>query len=177
VLLIHIKDVIVLGRDKDRPKNDMERTVALNPRSMAVLRRQLALRDRYVAAGTIDHDFVFFTESGAPLRSSKYTYGRWLHTIEKLSIRYRKLCAARHSCVTWHLLIGKDKLWCSKSFGHVHRPDDHPSAVSHGDPFGDAPRGNCATLPSHFSNWQLGCRRAACNSRDIRRVHLGNTRR
>jgi integrase len=96
----------------------MERTVALNPRAMAVLKRQLALRDRYVAAGTIDHDFVFFTESGAPLRSSKYTYGRWLHTIEKLSIRYRKPYAARHSCMTWHLLIGKDKLWCSKTFGH-----------------------------------------------------------
>jgi hypothetical protein len=59
----------------------------------------------------------------------------------------------------------------------LHRTDDHPSAVSHGDPFGHAPRGDRATLPSCFSDRQIGRRRPACGARDNGRVHLGNARR
>src|SRR5256884_7724762 len=45
---IRIHQVVVLGREKDRPKNNEERTVELCPRALAVLKRQLVLREQYV---------------------------------------------------------------------------------------------------------------------------------
>jgi hypothetical protein len=42
-------------RDKDRTKTQEDRDVELCPRALEVLRRHLALRDEYVAAGKIRH--------------------------------------------------------------------------------------------------------------------------
>jgi integrase len=61
---ISIEHVVVLGKDKNRPKNNEARTVELCPRALSVLKRQLALRDMYARAGRLDHDFVFFKEDG-----------------------------------------------------------------------------------------------------------------
>ena len=33
-------------------------------------------------------------------------------------MRYREPYNARHSFVSWNLMIGKNPLWCSKQFGH-----------------------------------------------------------
>ncbi len=115
---IKIRAVVVLGREKNRPKNNEERIVELCPRALSVLKRQLALREAYLRAGLIKHDFVFFKEDGAPIRSLKYVYGRWVFVIEKLNLRYREPYNARHSCVSWNLMTGKNPLWCSKQFGH-----------------------------------------------------------
>jgi hypothetical protein len=115
---IRIHQVIVLGRDKDRPKNNEERTVELCPRARGVLERQLALRQQYIAQGKIDHDFVFFKESGEPITCLKYVYTRWVHVVEKLHVRYRDPYNARHTFVSWSLMIGKNLLWCSRQFGH-----------------------------------------------------------
>jgi len=115
---IHIHQVVVLGRHKDRPKNNEERTVELCPRALSVLNRQLVLRERHVAEGKIHHDHVFFKDDGEPISSLQYVYGRWCSTIDRLAIRYRPPYNARHSCVSWHLMIGKNLLWCSTQFGH-----------------------------------------------------------
>lgn len=115
---IQIRRVIVLGREKDRPKNNEARTVELCPRALQVLKRQLALRERYALAGKIKHPFVFFQESGQPIRSLKYPYTRWIFVVQKLAIRYREPYNARHSFVSWSLMIGKNPMWCSKQFAH-----------------------------------------------------------
>jgi len=56
----------VLRRDKDRTKTQEDRDVELCPRALEVLRRHLALRAEYVAAGKIRHEHLFFLEDGRP---------------------------------------------------------------------------------------------------------------
>jgi hypothetical protein len=52
----------VLRRDKDRTKTQEDRDVELCPRALEVLRRHLALRAKYVAAGKVRHEHLFFLE-------------------------------------------------------------------------------------------------------------------
>ena len=92
--------------------------VELCPRALAILKRQFALRDQYASADKIKHDFVFFRDDGKPMRNLKYAYMRWRYVIENLKVRYREPYNARHSCVSWHLMIGKNLLWCARQHGH-----------------------------------------------------------
>ena len=115
---IEIRQVIVLAREKDRTKTKEDRTVELCPRALSVLKRQLALREQYLQAGKIDHDFVFFKDDGEPIRSLKYPYMRWRYVMEKFGLRYRDPYTARHSCVSWHLMLGKNLMWCARQHGH-----------------------------------------------------------
>ena len=93
--------------------------VALCPRATSVLSRQLELRARMFSAGLIDHDHLFFTAEGAVIRHLKYVARRWGHSLRRLSgIRYRRPYNARHSSVSWNLMIGKTPLWVSKQHGH-----------------------------------------------------------
>jgi len=115
---IEIRQVIVLGRDKDRTKTKEDRTVELCPRALAVLKRQFVLREQFARAGKVDHDFVFFKDDGEPILSLKYPYMRWRHAIETANVRYREPYNARHSCVSWHLMIGKNLVWCARQHGH-----------------------------------------------------------
>jgi integrase len=62
-----------------------------------VLERQLALRQAYVQAGKIRHDFVFFKADGTPIRALKYPYSRRRYVVENLGLRYRDPYNARHS--------------------------------------------------------------------------------
>jgi len=57
------------------------------------------LREQYIRAGRIKHDFVFFRDDGKPIRNLKYVYMRWRYVIENLRVRYREPYNARHSCV------------------------------------------------------------------------------
>ena len=75
-------------------------------------------RERLHLAGRIDHDQLFFQKNGAPLRSLLYPASRWRRTLRKLPIRYRKPYSARHSSVSWNLMIGKNPLWTAKQHGH-----------------------------------------------------------
>jgi integrase len=77
---IKICEAVVLRQHKDRPKNNEDRTVKLCPRALAVLKRQLALREAYAKAGKIKHDYVFFRVDGKPTRELKYVYIRWRAT-------------------------------------------------------------------------------------------------
>jgi integrase len=109
----------VLRRDKDRTKTQEDRDVELCPRALAVLRRHLALRAEYVAAGKIRHEHMFFLEGGRPISDPEMiTRWRWSESIKALNIRRRGPYHARHSSVTWQLMLGKNLLWVAKQHGH-----------------------------------------------------------
>jgi integrase len=72
----------VMTRDKDRTKTNEDRLVELNPRALAVLKRQLALHARLKLPGKIQHDELFFKENGEPIRSLQYPWRNWKHTLQ-----------------------------------------------------------------------------------------------
>ncbi len=90
----------------------------LCPRAIAVLERHLKVRERWSRAGLIHHEHLFFTEEGIPIRDAKYPYGPWLSTLRRLAILYRKSHAARHTSVSWNLMVGHNPLWVAKQHGH-----------------------------------------------------------
>ncbi len=108
----------VLRRDKDRTKTQEDRDVELCPRAREVLRRHLILREEYVAAGKIHHKHLFFLEDGRPISDPEITRWRWSESIKTLDIRRRGPYHARHSSVTWQLMLGKNLLWVAKQHGH-----------------------------------------------------------
>jgi hypothetical protein len=109
----------VAGVDKDSTKTGEDRRIVLCPRALDVLRRQLALHTRLKEAGKIDHGHLFFKENGTPIRNLQYPYVRWQRTLARLrTVRYRKPYCARHSSVSWDLMIGRNPLWVAKQHGH-----------------------------------------------------------
>jgi hypothetical protein len=78
----------------------------------------LALRAEYVAAGKIRHENLFFLEDGRPISDPEITRWRWSESIKALNIRQRGPYHARHSSVTWQLMLGKNLLWVAKQHGH-----------------------------------------------------------
>ena len=83
-----------------------------------VLKRHLALRARLVLAGKIQHDYLFFKEDGSPIGNLQYPWVRWRRTLRALKARYRDPYNARHSSVSWNLMVGKNPLWVAKQHGH-----------------------------------------------------------
>jgi hypothetical protein len=65
----------VLRRDKDGTKTQEDRDVELYPRAIEVLKRHLALRDEYVAAGKIRHEHHFFLQDGSPISDPRSPAG------------------------------------------------------------------------------------------------------
>jgi hypothetical protein len=63
---IKITKAVVLSRKKNRTKTNQDREIDLCPCPLEVLRQQLVLREQMVTAGKINHECVFFTESGEP---------------------------------------------------------------------------------------------------------------
>ena len=91
----------------------------LCPRALEVLKRHLTLRARLKLAGKIDHDDLFFKETGEPIRNLQYAWVRWRRSLQlTLKARYREPYNARHSSVSWNLMIGKNPLWVAKQHGH-----------------------------------------------------------
>jgi integrase len=66
----------VSGIAKDCTKTGEDRRILLCPRAVAILERQLRLRERGVRAGLIHRESLFFTESGAPIAKLGYCYWR-----------------------------------------------------------------------------------------------------
>lgn len=99
-------------------KTGDDRRVFLCPRALSVLKQQLRLRAELQAAGKINHDHVFFQKNGHALVNLQYTQTRWRHTLDGLDLRYRRPYCARHSSVSWNLMIGRNPLWVSKQHGH-----------------------------------------------------------
>jgi integrase len=109
----------VMARDKDRTKTSEDRTVQLCPRALEVLKRQLALRERWQRLGTrFDHEHVFFKDDGEPMRHLRYGWKRWRLSLERLGLRPRAPYKARHSFITWNLMLGRNPLWVAKQHGH-----------------------------------------------------------
>lgn len=107
------------GVDKDSTKTADDRRIVLSPRAVGVLKRQLALREELVRAGKIDHELLFFKASGQPLPNLLYPGIRWRRTLCRLkNIRYRRPYTARHTSVSWDLMIGRSALWVARQHGH-----------------------------------------------------------
>jgi hypothetical protein len=82
------------------------------------LKKQLLLRSRLEAAGEIEHDYVFFLETGEPILNLQHPAARWRKTLQSLNLRYRRPYTARQTSVSWNLMIGKNALWVAKQHGH-----------------------------------------------------------
>jgi integrase len=77
---ISVSKARVMARDKDRTKTSTDRLVELCPRALQVLKRHLALRARLQLAGKIQHEDLFFMETGEPIRNLQYPWVRWRST-------------------------------------------------------------------------------------------------
>jgi len=108
----------VNGIDQDVTKTGEDRRIVLCPRAVAILERQLRLRERAIRADLIRHQCLFFAESGAPILHLGYCYWRWQRTLRRLAIRYRKPYVARHTSVSWNLMVGRNPLLVAKEHGH-----------------------------------------------------------
>ena len=106
------------GIDKNTTKTREDRMFELCPRALGVLERQLSLRDQLQRAGKIGHDHLFFMQHGEPIRDIEEPGRRWRETLAKLAMRHRRPYCARHSSVSWNLMIGKNPLWVAKQHGH-----------------------------------------------------------
>ncbi len=106
------------GRERASTKNHRDRSVELCARAVAVIERQLQLRAQFVKRGWIDHDSLFFTDRGAPIRSLAVTGRRWRDTLTRLPIRYRTPYHARHTSVSWLLMLGENPMWVASQHGH-----------------------------------------------------------
>ncbi len=115
---IRIARARVLGRDKDRTKTREDREIMLCGRALDVLKRQLALREQLAAAATLGHELVFFQADGAPIDDLSYPYDRWRYIMEKFRIRYREPYNARHTYISWRLMVGHNVLLVAKEDGH-----------------------------------------------------------
>ncbi len=116
--ILSINKARVSGIDRCKTKTGEDRLVELCPRALQVLRRQLRLRERLAADGKLDHDHVFVSDTGGPMRDLQVAEMRWRKTLRSLKVRYRRPYTARHSSVSWNLMIGEEQLWVSKQHGH-----------------------------------------------------------
>jgi integrase len=115
---VSVNKARVAGIDRCQTKTGEDRRITLCPRALSVLKRQLALRARLEAAGLIQHSRVFFRETGEPFWNLQIQAKRWRATVASLNLRYRRPYAARHSFVSWNLMVGKNPLWVAKQHGH-----------------------------------------------------------
>ena len=116
--LLSVTKSRVAGVDREVTKTGDDRRIALCPRAIAVLKRHLRLHRRLRRAGQIDHQQLFFTANGEPLRDLHYPYFRWRRTLRRLGIRHRKPYATRHTSVSWQLMIGRNPLLVAAEHGH-----------------------------------------------------------
>jgi integrase len=108
----------VRGRERFKTKNGRDRRVVLCARAIDVLERQLGWRADLEARGLIEHDSLFCTDAGAPLRHAGEPGSRWMKTLARLPIRYRRPYVARHTSVSWRLMVGEPPLWVAEQHGH-----------------------------------------------------------
>lgn len=106
------------GIDRNLTKTKQDRLIPLCPRAASVLRRQLALRERLKLAGGVDHDCLFVQDNGQPIQDRLEACRRWRQTLRRLAIRYRRPYTARHTSVSWNLMISKSPLRVAKEHGH-----------------------------------------------------------
>jgi integrase len=107
------------GIDKDCTKTGDDRRIKLCPRARAILERQLLVRARLMEQHGIQHEpHLFVTDDGRPIPDVKYPYPRWERTLKRLRIRYRRPYVARHTSVSWNLMMSRNPLLIAKEHGH-----------------------------------------------------------
>jgi integrase len=111
---LSINKARVRGIDRNCTKTRQDRIIKLCPRAVRIIHRQLELRHRM----RLDHDTLFFDDNGAPIQDLLCSAQRWRHTLKRLRIRHRKPYAARHTSVSWNLIVGKSPLRTAKEHGH-----------------------------------------------------------
>lgn len=116
--LLHVTKARVRRIDRDVTKTGEARQILLCPRAVAIIERQLRLRERLKSEGHIDHEYLFVDGSGRPFADIRNPYRRWARTLRRLPIRYRKPYAAQHSSVSWDLMIDRNPLWVAQQHGH-----------------------------------------------------------
>jgi integrase len=116
--VISVNKARVHGIDRCKTKTGEDRRVELCPRALSVLRRQLRLRSRLQAGGKIHHEYVFFQDSGEPIRDLLCPALRWRQSLRSSKLRHRRPYVARHTSVSWNLMLGKNLLWVAKQHGH-----------------------------------------------------------
>jgi hypothetical protein len=116
--ILSVSKARVDGIDKDCTKTCEDRRIKLCRRAVVILERQLRLRDRLAAKGRINHNYLFVTDDGSPIPDVKYPYARWERTLRRLNMRYRRPYAARHTSVSWNLMVGRNALLVAKEHGH-----------------------------------------------------------
>jgi integrase len=116
--VLSVTKACVAGIDRDRTKIAEDRRVVLCERARSVLERQLQLRERLKRAGRIHHQHLFFHGNGEPIRRLYRVHHHWHRTLKHLAIRYRRPYTARHSSVSWDLMLGRNPLYVAQQHGH-----------------------------------------------------------
>jgi integrase len=123
----------VYGLDKDTTKTREDRVLQLCPRAIAILQRQLTLYRHLKSRGRIEHDQLFFNDDGTSIRYLGYLAKCWRKSSERLGLRFRRPYCARHTSVSWNLMIGKNPLFVSRQHGHsveTHGWTEHSNRTS-----------------------------------------------
>lgn len=108
---VRIERARVAGFDKNRTKTGTARDIDLCPRAFACLMRQKPISFDRIPE-------VFTKADGFRWSDIQIQWKQWRHAHKRLGLRYREPYQARHSSVTWHLLIGSNPLWVAAQHGH-----------------------------------------------------------
>lgn len=108
---VRIDQARVMGKDKQRTKTAVSRDIECCPRLQAMLQRQFTL------TGTKGEN-VFGWKDSSAFHDLQIPWKRWQETHVRLKIRHREPYQARHTSVTWNLLMGKNLLWVARQHGH-----------------------------------------------------------
>jgi integrase len=108
-----IEKARVMGRDKRKTKTSVVRDIELCPRALACIERQRAISQ--LAGGAV---FVDVDVGGKAFHDLQTPWRRWQATHKRLGIRHREPYRARHTSVSWNLMIGKNLLWVAEQHGH-----------------------------------------------------------
>jgi hypothetical protein len=84
----------------------------------SLLKHQLALYRDLKSRRLIEHNQLFFKDDSTSIRHFGYPAKRWRLSLERLGQRYRRPYCARHSSVSWNLMIGKNPLFIARQHGH-----------------------------------------------------------
>lgn len=110
---ILVATALVGGKEKDKTKTAVARTVLLNSRARAALERQRKFTQ--VAGGFVFQDPRYGKRwAGATPFMRVY----WIPILRRLGIRYRRPYNMRHSYATAMLMAGMKPAFCAKQLGH-----------------------------------------------------------
>lgn len=111
---ITVRRAKVMAQKKDRTKTTVQRTVELNSRAFAVIKRQMLRRGN--AQGT---DEVFINPTTrAPRNDDQEQHKMWTATLRRCKIRHRPPKELRDTSVTLAFLAGADPWYVANRHRH-----------------------------------------------------------